>query len=181
MNPTILMAGALGLVAAFGVGVWTGIDYEHNANEARQRAAEIAAETLEDEQESAATGITASVSVEVETDLAAGREITRRLSNEVSNNVTDEDDAACPVPPGAGRLWDASIRAELPGVPRTASQSDDYSATSDFALALSDIIATDIVNNGRHHGCRAGYIGLQNWVRQQRDLARQFEDRRKPP
>lgn len=181
MNSTFLMAGALGLVAAFGAGVWTGIDYEHNANEARQRLAEIAAEKLEDEQEGAAAGITTNVSTEVETDLAAGREITRRLSNEVSNNVTDEDDAACPVPPGAGRLWDASIRAELPGIPGATGEPDAYAATSDFALTLSDIIATDIANNGRHHECRTGFIGLQNWVRQQRDLARQYEERRNPP
>jgi len=179
MNPTILMAGALGLVVAFGVGVWTGIDYEHNANEARQRLAELAAEALEDEQESAAGNITTTVATAADEDLAAAREITRILSNEVSENVTDEDDAACLVPSGAGRLWDASIRAELPGFSGATSRPDDDPSSSD--LALSDIIATDIANNGRHHECRAQLIGLQTWVAQQRDLAREFEGRRKPP
>lgn len=181
MNQIILMAGVLGLVSAFSTGVWVGIDYEHNANEEAQRKAELAAQDLEDEQESAAGNINTTVATAVETDRAAEREVTRILTNEVSNNVTLEDDAACPVPPGAGRLWDASIRGELPRVSRTTSGVDDPASTFDFAFVLSDIISTDIANNGRHHECRTQLIGLQDWVTQQKDLARHFEERRKPP
>ena len=177
-NPYVMLAGVVVFVGAIIGAFFEGRSYEGNARDAAQLVAEREAADLVDEQENAATGITSTISAEAEVGRANAREITRILTNEVSNNVTREDDDACPIPSGAVRLWDNSIRAELPSIPRATGQPDDGTGTSDFALVLSDIITTDIANNGRHHECRAQLLGLQEWLRRQEESSRQYETRR---
>lgn len=177
-NPYVLLAAGVVFIGAITWSFFEGRSYEGNARDAAQLFAEREAADLVDEQENVATGITSTISAEFEAGRANALEITRILTNEVSNHVTREDNDACLVPSGAVRLWDNSIRAELPSFSRTTSKPDDTPSASDFALALSDLITTDIANNGRHHECRAQLVGLQGWVEGQLNMAREFEARR---
>lgn len=177
-NPYVLIgAGVLFLSAVTG-SYFTGRTHEGNARDAAQLEAQMMADKLTDDEEEAASDATADIAADTEAKRENARDVTNRLLAEVPN-ATSQEDRNTPISPDLVGLWLDSIRGELSGVPGSPGQPDVPTFGSQPTLGPVDVITTEITNNGKHHSCRATLIGLQEWVRRQQEISREFAAMRK--
>lgn len=177
-NPYILLAAGVLFISAVTGAYFTGRTHEGNARDAAQLAAQEAADQLTDEEEETASDATANIAADAETKRENVRNVTNRLLAEVPN-ATSQEDRNIPISPDLVGLWLDSIRGELSGVSGPPGQSDVPAFGSQPPLGPVDVVTTGITNNGKHHSCRVTLMGLQEWVRRQQEISREFAGRRK--
>ena len=153
-SPIARVAIAGALIAAFGLGCWLrGAAHAERKHEALRAVEERATYKRLQELAKRAEEVTLVY-------LARRDEIdTKARTIEVTKYVTKESDAACPVPVGLVRLWDAqSVSA---GIYQPASGVDD--AARD--VALSDVGRGIVEARRRFEVNRAKCEALQGWAR----------------
>lgn len=170
-NPYVLLGAGVVVIGLVTGAYFTGREHEGNARDAAQLVAERAAQDLIDQQAAASAAATGEVASNTEAELDQARDVTTTLLSEIPN-VENNDNAA--VPAGLGRLWYDSIRGELPGIPIGTGQPYGLTPSVEYAVFIGSLVTTDIINNGKHHQCRATLIGLQTWVTRQEEIWKQY-------
>lgn len=86
------------------------------------------------------------------------RLVTHTIIEKVPLYVTSKADAACIVPDGFVRLFDAAASGAVPG---PARESDDAAS----GVALSRVAELSVEHDGQYHAVAEQLTALQNWVR----------------
>lgn len=156
INPWMIVAAMVALLASFGAGVYSGHHYGWLQEQAvvATAAKETLAQTVAQDTATQAIAATAAVAQD------KIRVITRTITKEVPVYVTAKADSACVVPRGFVRVFNGAAAGVAP-VPDPAGQSDDAPAGVGLA-AVADATA------GNFGTCRATaqtLSDLQAWVR----------------
>lgn len=153
---TYLIVGALCLGIGFGGAVYWK-DLEAKAAVTAQAVATVKRVELQDK-------ITLNMSLDFSALKFADATATNNLIQEIPEHVTPKDDAACPIPLGFVRVYDAAAHGPVP----------DASAGADDApsgVALSDVAKADTLNDGEYDIVAGQLKDLQAWVTQEQNLS----------